>query len=177
MWPRNRENWFTYNSKIGSGKFALCKLGFTPLTSLRFLKKKTDFNFLRYLRILSKNSQAAYKKRQRVDSHSKFDSSFHWHQCIMQMKILNLVSSGHITIFTYTVSLPSVILLSIRQHTPCRFSLFNLFVSIKLEETGDYSHHNFCFKILRIFGWFTRIFAGVSYRKLALLKQFCYRLL
>ena len=74
----------------------------------------------------------------------------------------------------YTVSLPSVILLTIRDHTPCRFSLFNLFVSIKLEETGDYSHHNFCFKIRRIFGWLTRIFAGVSYRKLALLKQFCY---
>ena len=69
------------------------------------------------------------------------------------------------------VSLPSVILLSIRQHTPCRFSLFNLFVSVKLEDTGDYSYHNFCLKILRIFGWFTRIFAGVSYRKLALLNS------
>ena len=109
--------------QIGSGEFTFCIL-----------------HFLRYLCILSKNPQAASGRIKRVDSHSKFHSSFHWSQCI---NADGKIESGKLWSRISIVSLPSVILLSISQQTPCRSSLFNLFVSIKLEETGDWSHHIF----------------------------------
>ena len=89
---RRRKNWPKYDRGIGkidlkktgvflqgSSKLAFLKLGFTLLTSLGFFVSFPcfDFNFLRYLRILSKNPQAVHSRRKRVHSHSKFDSSFH----------------------------------------------------------------------------------------------------
>ena len=77
----------------GSSKLEFLKLGFTLLTSLRFFVSLLcfDSNFLRYLRILSKNPQAAHNRGKRVHSHSNFDSSINA-SVLMQMENFNQVS-------------------------------------------------------------------------------------